>query len=229
MDLKQMAAQKAITLITNNSKAGLGAGATMAYMAGLLAAKIAAGLQIQLYTSSAETEILLQQKGFVVHPVAGIDKLDFYFDGCDQVDENLNAFKSGGGIHTKEKLLASMAAQFILVGDESKFVQKLTTQYPLVVEVLPDAMLYVICQTKKIFTGVRYSQRMHENGKPVVTTNGNYLGDIWFDTLPDIRYLDMTMKGITGVVDTSLFYGLAHKAVLAGLSGVRIIEKMDNR
>jgi ribose 5-phosphate isomerase A len=40
-----------------------------------------------------------------------INELDIYLEGCDQLDRDLNALKSGGGIYTREKLLASMAYQ----------------------------------------------------------------------------------------------------------------------
>jgi ribose 5-phosphate isomerase A len=65
-------------------------------------------IQVQVYTSSATRQELLQH-GFAPGDIAGMACLDIYFDGCDQFDKNLNALKSGGGIHTMEKLLASMA------------------------------------------------------------------------------------------------------------------------
>ncbi|HEV2831425.1 MAG TPA: ribose-5-phosphate isomerase A [Hanamia sp.] len=46
----------------------------------------------------------------------------FYFDGCDQLDSELNALKSEGGNSYAGKLLTSMANEFILIGDESKLV-----------------------------------------------------------------------------------------------------------
>ena len=35
-------------------------------------------------------------------------KFDLAFDGCDSIDQNFNALKSGGGIHLFEKIAAEM-------------------------------------------------------------------------------------------------------------------------
>ena len=78
-----------------------------------------------------------------------------YFDGCDQFDKDLNALKSGGGIHTMEKLFASMAKEFILVGDDSKYAEQLTTTFPLVLEVLPQAMSFILAKLPFLFGDVK--------------------------------------------------------------------------
>ena len=60
---------------------------------------------------------------------------------------------------------------------------------------------------------------------PAITHNGNYLLDVWFSFWPELKNINPIMKEITGVIETSLFYNLAHKAVLAGREGIRILEK----
>jgi len=65
-------------------------------------------------SSSFKTTTNLLAQGFKVQKPALLKYLDIYFDGCDQFDEELNALKSGGGIHTTEKILATMANEFIL-------------------------------------------------------------------------------------------------------------------
>jgi ribose 5-phosphate isomerase A len=222
MNLKQEAAKRAVTFINNHSAVGLGAGATMAYMVEFLSGE---ELTIQLYTSSAATKTLLQQKGFEVNDIAGASSLDLYFDGCDQFDKDLNALKSGGGIHTAEKLLASMAKEFVLVGDESKYAEQLDTTYPLVLEILPQAISFVIAKVQQLFSGVKTATRHDVNNKVVITENGNYLADAWFPKWPELSQLNPILKTITGIVETSLFYNMACKAIIAGSEGVRILEK----
>ena len=84
--------------------------------------------------------------------MAQLKQIDIYFDGCDQFDNQLNALKSGGGIHTQEKLLASMAKQFVLVGDETKRVDSFDVKFPLVIEMLPQSLLYVPFKIEKLFS-----------------------------------------------------------------------------
>lgn len=228
VNLKKEAALKAISFIKHQQLVGLGAGSTIAFMVELLSGQVKGGLDIKVLTSSFITRQLLLQKGFSVLPAAGVEKIDIYFDGCDQVDYHLNALKSGGGIHTKEKLLASMATQFILAGDESKYVAQFTTACQLVIEFLPEALRYVPARIQQLFADVKMVMRMSDKKDgAVITDNGNYLLDVWFCSWPELSQLNPIMKSITGVVETSLFYNLAHKAIIAGSDGIKIIEKQS--
>ena len=157
---------------------------------------------------------------------SSLSSIDIYFDGCDQFDKQLNALKSGGGIHTREKLLASMAKQFLLVGDEAKYVRQFDTTYPMVIDLLPEALRYVPASIQKLFPGVKTILRMSDKKEgAAITENGNYLMDVWFTNWPELQQLNSLMKGITGVVETSLFYNLAHKAIIAGEDGIKVIKK----
>ncbi|CAN5569480.1 ribose 5-phosphate isomerase A [soil metagenome] len=226
MDFKKEAAVKAVGLVQPGQVIGLGAGSTIAFMVSLLAEQAQKGFQIQLLTSSFTTRQLLLQHGFAVVPVADIEKIDIYFDGCDQVDHNLQALKSGGGIHTREKLLASMATRFIIAGDDSKYVDRFTTNCPLVIEFLPEALRYVPARIQQLFAGTKTGLRMgNKKDGATITDNGNYLLDVWFDSWPDLHELNNTMKNITGVIETSLFHNLVQAVIIAGKDGVRMIEK----
>lgn len=226
MDLKKEAAFKAATLVTNKSTVGLGAGSTIAYVVQALKQSIEDGFDVQFVTSSYSTLQLLLSNKLPVHTAASFKEIDIYFDGCDQLDKQLNALKSGGGIHTQEKLLASMAKQFVLVGDEAKLVAKFDEKYPLVLEILPEAALFVPNKIDQLFKGARSSMRM--DGKkdgPVITGNGNYLLDVYFHHWPELAEINPLLKNVPGIVETSLFYRLAHKAIIAGENGIMVLEK----
>jgi ribose 5-phosphate isomerase A len=226
MDLKKEAAQKAISFIKDKSTVGLGAGSTIAYMVEFLAEEVYKGLEVKVLTSSFKTRQLLMQTGFFVNNIPDFAEIDFYFDGCDQMDKDLNALKSGGGIHTREKLLACMAKQFILVGDETKYSEHFDNKFPLVVEFLPEALNYVPVYIQKLFKDVRIEIRMsNKKDGVVITENGNYLLDVWFSRWPDLNLLNSMIKGMTGVVETSLFFNLAHKAIIAEKDGAKTLEK----
>jgi ribose 5-phosphate isomerase A len=66
----------------------------------------------------------------------------------------LNALKSGGGIHTHEKLLASMADRFVIIGDDSKYTERFSERFPLVIEVIPEALYFVPAQVQKLYIPV---------------------------------------------------------------------------
>ena len=222
MDLKQQAAQKAVTLIKDNMVVGLGAGGTMAYMVQYLREQ---SITVQVYSSSAATRDQLLQHGFAPGDIADVAYLDMYFDGCDQFDKNLDALKSGGGIHTMEKLLASMAKEFVLVGDESKYAEMLSTKYPVVLEVLPQARSFLKMKLGSMYKDITLSYRQSEAGVFTLTENGNLLLDVWFAMWPTLLQLNTALKSITGVVETSLFYNLATKAITAGEAGIKVFSK----
>jgi len=229
MNYKREAAAKAITLIQENTIVGLGAGSTIAYIVDYLKVKINEGLAIQLVSSAFTTKQLLLKEELTVLPIQFCKEIDIYFDGCDQFDKQLNALKSGGGIHTQEKLLASMAKQFVLVGDASKLVNTFDTKYPLVIEMLPQSAAFVPSKIQTLFPVVRTDMRLSDKKDgAVITENGNYLLDVYFETWPPLSSINQAFKNIAGVVETSLFYGLAHKAIIADENGVTILEKINN-
>lgn len=123
MNFKQQSAVEAVKFINSNQIIGLGAGSTIAYLVQELATDSKAET-LSFVSSSQETTELLLQLGMKVLNAENIRSIDVYFDGCDFLDKDLNALKSGGGIHTDEKILASMAKEFILLGDTQKYVQK---------------------------------------------------------------------------------------------------------
>jgi len=46
-------------------------------------------------------------------------QIDVGIDGADEVDEDLNLIKGGGGCLTQEKIVASCCREFIIIGDNS--------------------------------------------------------------------------------------------------------------
>lgn len=225
MDFKKDAAQKAITLIKDKKTVGLGAGSTIAYLIDFLKKERQNGLQVKLVTSSFSTRQLLLKNEFDVLPIASFSNIDIYFDGCDQLDKELNALKSGGGIHTHEKLLASMADQFVLLGDETKLVDSFDNRFPVVVELLPEAYNFAPSKIQSLFSNIKSNFRTSDKKDGlVITDNGNYLLDLWFQTWPDLATINPILKTVSGVVETSLFYNMAHKVIIAGQDGVKVLE-----
>ena len=231
MDAKKEAARVASTLVDGNTSVGLGDGSTVRLLAEYLIDRMNAGLEIRLYTSSQQTLEFLQRRDVLVNDISRTDILDIYFDGCDQIDSRLNALKSGSGIHTMEKLLGSMAKKFVIIGDDSKFVQRLDPKFPLVLEVLPLAIAYVqrimLSLYPECTLTVRKSPGLED--QPVLTRNGNLLLDCWFREWPDLEMIQMQNKKITGVVEISLFYQMVNEAIIACNDGIARYTKRNDQ
>lgn len=215
-------ARIAATLVYDNQSVGLGDGSTVRLLAEILMQRMNEGLKMRLFTSSRQTQDFLRVAGFIVNDISHTEILDIYFDGCDQIDKRLNALKSGSGIHTMEKLLASMAKKFVIIGDAAKFVQKFNPKFPLVLELLPMAIAFVQRTFLSLYPGCTLSVRKSLPGAdPVLTENGNLLLDCWFSEWPDLEMIQIQCKKITGVIEISLFYQMVHEAIIAGNDGIR--------
>lgn len=223
-DHKLEAAKAAAAMISAGQTIGLGGGKTIVYLAEQLAEDPQMMRSLTVTSSSFETTTLLHAKGFKLIAPSFVSKLDIYFDGCDVFDTQLNALKSGGGIHVMEKLLASAADKFILLGDAGKFQTALNPKYPLAIEFLPQALGIVSDKIQQLFPATRFIQRMStEKNGALISDNGNMLADVYFDVFPDLEQLDIQVKMIPGIVGHSLFYKIAHQAVISGDNGVKTI------
>lgn len=220
-ELKKICAKEAMKYIKDGMIIGLGGGRSIAYLIDYI--KEDSNLKVKVVTPSMKTKLLCIENGLEVLHTCSVDKVAVAFDGCDQVDEDFNALKSGGGIHTKEKLIASMSEDYILLVDEDKFEKKLTFKTPVVLEILEDSLKYV--ERKVVELG----------GKPLVRTSdikdgftisddGNLLMNVTFNEVKDIEELNNKLKNICGVIETSLFTNVITKVIISSESGIRVIS-----
>lgn len=223
-DYKMEAAKAAVKFIKPGQAIGLGAGTCVANLLALLAADSNYANSLTFASSSFKTASLIADHGLNFVANTQLKTLDIYFDGCDQFDADLNALKSGGGIHTSEKIMASIAKEFIIIGDSAKFATSLDTTYPLVIEVLPNALQLVQQWLIKNIPQAKATIRMAvKKDGAVITENGNLLLDVYFTQLIDLEEMNR-IKMVAGVVEHSLFYKLASKAIIAGEEGISILS-----
>lgn len=225
-ELKKDAARAALSFLKPNQIIGLGAGATIGHLVDLIYQEVSFKDSMSFVTPSLQTAKLLQSCSLACLDYGKLSEIDYHFDGCDQVDENLNALKSGAGIHTDEKICATMAKEFIILVDKDKSVPALNTTFPLCVELLPKALTFVTSTIESLFSKYQVRLSIRANGEtnaPVISANGNILLDVYFDTFPELGVLNATIKSLPGVVDHSLFYQIASKVIIAAPDGVKIL------
>jgi len=221
-DLKKICAKEAMKYIKNGMIIGLGGGRSIAYLIEYI--KEDTNLKVKVVTPSTKTKMLCIENELEVLHTCSVDKIDVAFDGCDQVDKDLNALKSGGGIHTKEKLIASMAEQYILLVDETKVEKALTFKAPVVLEILEDSLKYV--ERKVLELGGKSIIRSSDiKDGFTISDNGNLLMNVTFNEVMDIYELNNSLINICGVIETSLFTNVITKAIIASEEGIRVISK----
>lgn len=224
-ELRKLCAKEAMNYIQNNSIIGLGAGRNIEFLIEYVSEEIKNGLKLKVVTPSYNTKKLCVEKGIEVLETYFVDEIDVAFDGCGEVDTNFYASKSGGGVHTKEKLIAAMAKDYILLIDEGKFTDALSCKYPVSLEVIKDSLSYVIKSVEKI-GGVPTVRRNGIKDGYIITDDGNFLIDVQFDSVKDFKELNDYLNNIDGVIGTALFTKEVTRIIIAGKNGVRVVSKV---
>lgn len=219
--MKQKCAQKAFEMIQDGMVIGLGGGSTVALLIRELAKS---NKKILTVTPSQDTLRLCMEYGILMQPLEMTDTVDLAFDGCDELDLQLNALKSCGGIHTREKIVASMAKEYVLLADEGKLREQLSFEYPVTIEVIRAAVSYVKKRLSQM--GAQVTER-RSDGKTgiLVSDDGNYLLEAGFRDVDDAVRLAAELERIPGIVGHSLFCGIASKAVIAKADGIAVLER----
>ncbi len=132
---------------------------------------------------------------------------DWYFDGADEVDARGNMIKGRGGAMTREKMVMVAAPKTFILVDKTKFVEKLGQKFPVPVEIVQESTNYV--EEKLLELGAKEAVVRPAKGKDgaIVTESGHFILDAWFDNIGSD--LEKRIKGITGVIESGLFWGYA--------------------
>lgn len=224
---KQQAAEHALGQVHNGMVLGLGTGSTARHLVMGLGARLRDGRlrDIVGVATSEATTALASQLGI---PTATLDqqpRLDLALDGADEIDPALNLIKGLGGALLREKIVASAAARFVIVADETKPVAQLGTRAPLPVEVVRFAL--PVARPRLAALGCLPTLRRTAEGGAFVTDEGNCILDCAFNGIPDARALNVAIHAIPGVVEHGLFIGMATMAVVAGAGGITVIERPE--
>ena len=164
--------------------------------------------------SSERTAQLLADAGIVCSD--DVSELDLYVDGADEVDGNRQLIKGGGGAHTREKILANCARQFVCIADESKLVKRLG-KFPLPVEVLPAARSLAARKLSAMGGSPMWREGF-------ITDNGNWILDVRGLDLTDAARMEIEICALPGVVDCGIFAKrVADVVLIADARGVQKI------
>ena len=223
-NLRRLCAEKAMENIKNNTVIGLGAGRNIACLIEFIGKAVQDNLKIKVVTPSDNTKILCIKNGIEVIPTCFVDEIDVAFDGCGEVDEKFYASKGGGGVFTKEKIIASMAKEYILLIDEQKLKKELSCNHPVSLEVIKDSLGYVTKIVKNLGGNPVVRTSNNKDGY-LITDDGNFLLDVKFENIKDFKELNDKLNDIIGVIGTSLFIREVTKLIVAGENGVRVISK----
>ncbi|MGQ0742541.1 MAG: ribose-5-phosphate isomerase RpiA [Alphaproteobacteria bacterium] len=225
--LKRAAAMRALDLVHEGMKLGLGTGSTAEVFLELLAGRIRGGLKIIGTPTSKRTEDKARALGIPLDDLDRLAPLDLTVDGADEADSELNLIKGGGGALLREKIVAASSKRMAVIADESKLVSRLG-KFPLPVEVIAFGHATTAHRITAAAAKLGYKTAPNlrvKDGAPYRTDNGNCIYDCPFGAITDVPKLATAISQVTGVVEQGLFVGLATELVLAGPRGVRLIQR----
>jgi ribose 5-phosphate isomerase A len=220
VNLKQIAAARAVEMVESGTVLGVGSGSTARYATEMLGERLRDGRlrDIVGIATSSGSERLARQVGIPLTTLREHPVIDLTIDGADEVDPNLIVIKGQGGALLREKIVARASRQLIIIADDSKLVPVLGSRSPLAVEVIPfgwdtylDTLRRFDCEPILRMRGA----------EPYLTDEGNYIVDCRFERINDPIRLERELNLIPGVIENGLFIGLTSLVVVASESGVR--------
>ncbi|MCW1934414.1 ribose-5-phosphate isomerase RpiA [Pararhodobacter zhoushanensis] len=215
---KYAAARRAVDLVEDGMKLGLGTGSTAAWMVRALAERVREeGLRLSCVPTSARTADLGRELGLKIVSLDEAGWLDLTIDGTDEFDADLTLIKGGGGALLMEKIVATASDRMVVITDASKEVKTLGN-FPLPVEVIPfgwQASRMLIEELLNAMDVMGTSATLRMNGaRPFVTDEGNHILDLALGRIGNARQLSLALNQVPGVVENGLFIDICDAVVI---------------
>jgi len=215
MNDKQAVALEAASYVKHDMIVGLGTGSTANYFIEALAARQQQSqLRVATVASSNISMIKAQSAGLTVLSLSQLSQIDLYVDGADEITPDNALLKGRGYDLVMEKLLAKAAKQFIVVADRSKLVERIGSQYPIPIEVMPFAW-QAAKRSIEAMGGVGELRQNAAKDGLCVTSHGSLVLDMRFDANLDADQLNALLNNVPGVVEHGIFAKLATTILIA--------------
>lgn len=198
---------------------GLGTGSTAAYAVTALAERLQReALKIRCIATSSGTAALASEHGLDLVGWDTVRRFDITIDGADEIDPAFRMIKGGGGALVREKIVASLTDQEIIIVDDRKVVTALGS-FPLPVAVIPFGWQALRDSLEEIY-GHPVTPRLAADGALFFTDEGFVVLDIAFGgPLPDPDLLEPELKSMPGIAEVGIFRGLCHRLIIGYADG----------
>ena len=225
---KKAAAEAAAKLVDDGMVVGLGTGSTAAFLVSALGRRVAKeNLRIVGIPTSERTAEHARTLNIPLTTFAEHGHIDLTIDGADEIEpRTLGLIKGHGGALLREKIVAAASSRMIVVGDETKIVERLGVRESVPVEVVSFGWQVTLRRLEKL--GASAILRSGLDKKTFVTDGGNYIIDCKFDGIANAKELAHHLDHIVGAIENGLFLGLASQAIVGGRDGVKILRRASD-
>jgi ribose 5-phosphate isomerase A len=218
---KELASKEAVKYIKSGMIVGLGTGSSAYFAIQQIAALVENGMQIKAVATSEHTANLASELGIPLMDFKEVRSIDVTIDGADEFTADLQMIKGGGGALFREKIVASLTKQEIIIADSTKLVEQLGA-FTLPVEVVPLALNHVIDKIEAL-DGKPVLRK--KSGAPFITDNGNYIIDVDFGLIANPHALAFNLNNIEGLLVHGLFLDLASIVIMGNSNGVEVFKR----
>lgn len=221
-ELKKQTGIESVKYIKSGMIVGLGTGSTVRYMVDELGKQVQAGKLTNIIgvTTSTRTTKQAESLGITIKNIDDVDHIDLTIDGADEVSDDFQGIKGGGGALLWEKIVANASNKIVWIVDKSKLVHQLG-KFPLPVEVIPFGSQLVFNRLEK--KGYHPTWRMDGDQK-FLSDEKNYIIDLHLGEIDHPEKLADELIHMVGIVETGLFLNRVNDVVVGTQNGPKILH-----
>lgn len=183
---------------------GLGTGRTAKRGIRALAERVREeALEIKCVPTSDGSEALARELGLTITDFALVERVDYFFDGADEVDRELRVLKGSGGAMTRERMIAWASERVVYMVGQDKVVDYLGQSSTLAIAVMAFGLASIRAALREL--GLCGVCRRTINGDLFITDNGNLVLDVGLDEGANLEQIAAELNDIPGVIDHGLF------------------------
>lgn len=210
---------------------GIGSGSTIVFAVQRIAERNRKEeLNLVCIPTSFQARQLIHEYGLNLGNLETSPEIDIAIDGADEVDDDINLIKGGGGCLMQEKIIASCSKKFFVIADTRKNSRVLGTTWRkgVPIEVLPMAYKPVQLKINQLLGGNAVLRMASKKAGPVVTDNGNFLIDWEFEGVQDWMAVERILQNVPGVIETGLFLNMTDVAYFGSPDGDVLVRTRKN-
>tara|TARA_Y100000591_G_scaffold142104_1_gene122095 strand:+ start:1524 stop:2222 length:699 start_codon:yes stop_codon:yes gene_type:complete len=205
------AAKMALKRIKPGMCVGLGTGSTTNEFINLLGQEKQLLKTLRYASSSIQTETFAKKYSIICEDIDQFNQLDVTVDGADEVSRQGEMIKGGGGALLREKMLASISKDYLIIVDDTKMVDYLGN-FPLPIEIMNFSPNTTINLLKKAFKAYHLDPeiilRVNSDSSSVITDGGNLILDCHCGQILDPNLLKKKIEEIPNVITSGFFLNM---------------------
>jgi ribose 5-phosphate isomerase A len=196
---------------------GLGSGRATRAVIAAIGRRFDGSAPLRAAVASRSSDAAAREVGIEVVSLTADTRPVLVIDGADEIDQNLQLIKGGGGALLHEKVLCDAGGGLVIVAEAFKHTERLGTRYRLPIEIVRFGWDLTAARIEELLGTP--SLRDDATGEPYVTEEGHLLLDTPLGPVDDLRALAAALAAIPGVVDHGLFLDRTRAVVLGHADG----------